>query len=888
MSIVTLIELRPRGAGDAVTQVIRLVHNARASGRFLGQQWLPGHVARLPDFELDLGFDGEKFGQGATPQVGQLVLVVPISSSWASLAWKGAEVTLRTAPWPTYHVDPADGAFGAAVNYRVEDVSCSADGRMTLTLIDLGRALRNSAQPAKFGSSADPLLDGVGAIDHRGKVVPIGYGRLYGVPALLVDRVYNIYLLIARPTSVFHGIYDGGADWAPGIVRADLAALRANTPADGAVDVCGNAGGLTLIRPWTTPTYALTADITASGPVTAANIATTIVAARAAVPFAAGTVAAFNALQPATCGLYINDERSAATALDELICRLGGFWRVNDAGAIELGRLDFAAPAVVFGAHQLLSIERKRIVMPTRRRSVGYGRNNRVHSEGEIAGILLAGDIDGLGGLAYLDNLDWALVTGAGRPADNATVGAPAGSNVAGTPAATLVTNAANALATANSAASTISIIVSDGYLARGEKPALIKEWTAIYNESSVLAARAATLSLSGHATYSSYSAAYLALSTYLGGLSPAYDNTALDTPIVGATFRGKFTDYFYARQLLLDLFTATTKAAADAAQATADNKTRNVHVGVWDDVAIGFPFSIGEEVERYGCSWTVKAAHAKTAVNGPPLPPATSNALWAMRTKAGADGANGVSSFAVTPSLGTWTVPCDSAGAPLADAFTGATGRLQCRYAGADVSASCTFAAQPHTAAAGSIDAAGNYTITDIGALVGKLVFRATYDPPGAAPVEQVDIVIQVVKSIRGAAAIEVADNSIDRPTSADQVVSDPLVIPAGPGGSISISATMGFFGTGGGSSANVRMKAQKRLAGTSDPYVDVTAYVTGSMPSVKDGEGIWNGGSAAYTTSVSGPAAQEFWQLRLVASPVGALAAGGFTGAFKVSRAS
>ncbi len=420
MSIVTLIELNPRGPADGVVQTIRLVHNARVSGRFLGQQWLP-QIISLPDFELDLGFDGQKFGQGATPQVGQLVLAVSRESTWPSLAWKGALVGIRFALWPAGLADPVDGDFSAVTYYRVEDAACSADGVLSLTLIDMGQALRHPVVVRKFGSTADPLLDGAGAIDHRGKVVPTGWGKLLGVPGLLVDRVNNIWLLLGRPSSVIHNVYDGGAAFSAGVLRASLAALQANVPAPGAVDVCGNAGGLTLCRPWTAPTYPLTADITASGAIKAADIAAAIVADRSTVAFAAGTVAAFNALQAADCQIWFNDERTIATALDELICRLGGWWKMTASGQIELGRLDFTAPAITFGEHQLASISRQRIVMPTRRRSVGWGRNNRVHSEGEIATILLVEDIAGLGDLAVLDDVDWSLVTGPGKAADNAT-----------------------------------------------------------------------------------------------------------------------------------------------------------------------------------------------------------------------------------------------------------------------------------------------------------------------------------------------------------------------------------------------------------------------------------------------------------------------------------
>ncbi|PZU47656.1 MAG: hypothetical protein DI568_08915 [Sphingomonas sp.] len=347
MSVTTLVTLEPRRPADGVVQAQRLVHNARVTGRFLGEQWQPDIIQTLPDFELDLGFADGKFGQGATPQVGQLVLAVAADSALSSMVWAGSTVTLQTASWPAGFADPADAAFSAEATYIVDSHAVSADGRLTLTLLDNGQPLRRPLLSARFGSTANPLLDGSGAADHAGKVVPMGWGKCLGVPALLVDRVYNIWLLIGRPTSVFHGVYDGGAPYTPGALRADLAALRANTPADGSCDVCGNAGGLTLVRPWTAPVYPLTADITATGPQTAGDIALAVVAMRSAIDVSAGA-AAFNALYPAQAQLFVADERTAAAALDWLMAGLGACWKVLSTNRIELARLDFAAPVMTF------------------------------------------------------------------------------------------------------------------------------------------------------------------------------------------------------------------------------------------------------------------------------------------------------------------------------------------------------------------------------------------------------------------------------------------------------------------------------------------------------------------------------------------------------------
>lgn len=391
MSRVFLVQLSPRRASDGVVQVQYWSHNSRTTCRFLGQDWLPGIVS-LPDTELDLGFDGAKFGQGATPQVGQLRIAIGRSDAWAGLVWKGAAGVLRSAAWPAGLADPADGAFAIDLSFRVESIAID-DGVATLTLIDLGAELRRPLITRKFGATGNALLDGAGTVDRRGQVVPTGWGRLRSVPGILVDRVNNIWLLLDRPSSSVQGFFDGGAAFTLGVARASLAALQATVPAQGVVDYCLNAAGLTLARPWTDPTYPFTADLTADGNQTAAGIAQSVIAGRSVLGFVSGTIAAFDALYPAVCGLYVDDERTIATALDELIVRLGGFWRLTGPGEILLGRLAPASPVQTFGRTQVASIARQSIVMPTRRRSVGYARNNRVHSEGEIASILLANDI---------------------------------------------------------------------------------------------------------------------------------------------------------------------------------------------------------------------------------------------------------------------------------------------------------------------------------------------------------------------------------------------------------------------------------------------------------------------------------------------------------------
>lgn len=157
-------------------------------------------------------------------------------------------------------------------------------------------------------------------------------------------------------------------------------------------------------------------------------------------------------------------------------------------------------------------------------------------------------------GMSFEGTTHWAQVDGADKPEDNATVGAPAGTMVGGVEASTLAT--------------AILDVGSDNKLTPVEKQAVRKEWDAIEAEYTGIAAQAITLGV-GYATYTTTRAA---LGTYLNNgtawssgppdwISDA--NLETTTTIVGATFRQKFSDFYAARQTLLNgIATAASQTA--------------------------------------------------------------------------------------------------------------------------------------------------------------------------------------------------------------------------------------------------------------------------------------------------------------------------------------
>lgn len=184
----------------------------------------------------------------------------------------------------------------------------------------------------------------------------------------------------------------------------------------------------------------------------------------------------------------------------------------------------------------------------------------------------------------------WGGVTGTGRPADNATVGAPIGTDVGGRPVVQLLSDtdqakadaakaaqdAVNAKSAADQASADtvaaklrLSAIEADGVLDRSEKADVILRFSTAAAERVGLLNKGAEFNLFAERT--AYSDAYDALVLHLNGLTPPYTDSTQDTPIDRAAFNAVWTSYFTQRQNLLNAIYTKARTAAETAQANAD-----------------------------------------------------------------------------------------------------------------------------------------------------------------------------------------------------------------------------------------------------------------------------------------------------------------------------
>lgn len=122
---------------------------------------------------------------------------------------------------------------------------------------------------------------------------------------------------------------------------------------------------------------------------------------------------------------------------------------------------------------------------------------------------------------------------------------------------------AGDAQATADQALAEIGVIGDDGWLSKSEKPAIIRDYSEIISEKTGtkgLDAQASTFSVDP----SAYDAAVQALTDYLSGLTPPWNDTSQDTELPDPSqLNQKFADVYTSRQLLQNGITA--KAATQA-----------------------------------------------------------------------------------------------------------------------------------------------------------------------------------------------------------------------------------------------------------------------------------------------------------------------------------
>lgn len=178
--------------------------------------------------------------------------------------------------------------------------------------------------------------------------------------------------------------------------------------------------------------------------------------------------------------------------------------------------------------------------------------------------------VDSSGNISTVANLFSDFIIGDAdfldSKADTSTAGQAMNQLIAQLNAKLAANKAANAQIDAEKAIEEITQIASDDVLASGEKSAVIMDYNRLQAEKSGLDAQADAFAVSRV----DYDNRFVLLTNYLHSLSPAWDNTTVNTPVDGDTFRAEFVDMYTSRQILQNNIAGRAKQIADGANAAA------------------------------------------------------------------------------------------------------------------------------------------------------------------------------------------------------------------------------------------------------------------------------------------------------------------------------
>lgn len=407
-----------------------------------GRQYRAG-VARRPLFSAQLGFAEQGITGSVKPQTTTIEFSTAdpaLRAQLAALVWKDAPLTIEAG---------AEGAVPARIlTGKVVDAEFTRAG-VTFTAVDATERLDRALASARFAGNG-----GVeGPTEATGRIKRRSFGYVFNVEGRLLDTANSVYEFgdPAFGFAAWAALRDKGRvgtfttlNW-QGSIAATFNALKASNPAQGGGVV---APSIACAKWWTQPSGPLTADFIGTagtgGSMQPAAIADAI--SRLGTGPIVANLAAANALRPAVAGLHIGTEgESFAQALDRLLLGASLLWVPQADGTLAIREWAFDAAAPTLQAEFR---GRARTYAPHGQRRIGFQRNERVHSEGEIAGVLLEELTDGGAEIAREDILNahqqWSAVQNAAgtRPANNATVGAQAGVNLIDSGGSTLADSA--------------------------------------------------------------------------------------------------------------------------------------------------------------------------------------------------------------------------------------------------------------------------------------------------------------------------------------------------------------------------------------------------------------------------------------------------------------
>lgn len=398
----------------------------RCPYRFGGVDYKAG-LDGIPRFKAAIEWGEAGWTGGVVPSTASMRWAPSTAAdykNWSTLyAWKDAPITVEVGEEGFDGSAPA--AWSNILTGTVAGIS-AAEGFITLTIADLSARLDKPIITGRFTGAG-----GIeGPVEAANRVKRRSFGTCFNIECRILDKANSIYEWgdPAFASTSVSAVRDMGraatGGWTTlgwqGSIASTFAALQAAAVPAGTGVV---APSIQCVKWWTAPVGPLTVDVVGEyGSLTAPNIATLLVDLFGSpLTYTVGDRSAAIAARPDSAGLHIDDSSmTLANALDRLLLGVSMIWVADATGFMRFLPISFSSPVETVKS---LAATRVRAYPAQKTRRLGYQRNERQHSDGEIAASVLLADVSGAGQLAGLNAVDFASqVTGAQKPADNATV----------------------------------------------------------------------------------------------------------------------------------------------------------------------------------------------------------------------------------------------------------------------------------------------------------------------------------------------------------------------------------------------------------------------------------------------------------------------------------
>lgn len=363
---------------------------------------LPAHQHFHPSLETPVNFERHLFSQGSTGGAstiafGEIVLANAHGryDAWADYSFNGRPVLVKVLQQDIFGA--AKGLYkdapimlrGTIESLDITDAFKTIRLRIHDRLADLDKPLLTTRY---LGTTTSAGATAEGPVTLKDTVKPRLYGLVRNITPVDVNPFNLIRQVSDRPCSSITA-YDGGLALTRQADYPTLAALTAATIPAGQYATCLAQG---LIRLGGTPVLGVTVDAVAAGARDAASLVRQMLLdfGMTTADLDNASLAALTALNGASCGLWVNDDRTALAAIQAMLTSIGGWIVPNAQGVFTFGRLDLptGAPAAAFKEWQLRG-ETKRLPpsdanagIPAYRVTVRYAHLATTMTEDQLAG----------------------------------------------------------------------------------------------------------------------------------------------------------------------------------------------------------------------------------------------------------------------------------------------------------------------------------------------------------------------------------------------------------------------------------------------------------------------------------------------------------------------